>query len=92
MSTIETLTQLQNHQQLGLEEETVKLRVVVTRQKDNPILGIGITTTDDNQESMIGWTLRERSSGSQIVDEALALKLTISKATTFQQRKVQFQV
>ena len=78
MSTVKTSTQLQNHQQLGLEEETVKLRVVVTRQKDNPISKIGITTTDDNQESMIGWALRERSSGSHIIiimDEAVALKL-----------------
>ena len=57
----------QNHQRLGPEDETIELKVAVTRQKDNPVMGVGITITGDNQESMIGWALRESSSGSQIL-------------------------
>ena len=68
------------------------MRVAATSYTDKPVLGIGITLAEGNQEPKIGWALRERSSGVQLVDETVALKLAMCKATTLQQRKVQFQV
>nr|XP_027060751.1 uncharacterized protein LOC113687311 [Coffea arabica] len=92
MSTGETSLDNHDDQQLEPEGGTVIMRVAATSYTDKPALGIGITLAEGNQEPKIGWALRERSSGVQLVDEAVALKLAMCKATTLQQRKVQFQV
>ncbi|XP_027170518.1 uncharacterized protein LOC113774181 [Coffea eugenioides] len=92
MSTGETSLDNHDDQQLEPEGGTVIMRVAATSYTDKPVLGIGITLAEGNQEPKIGWALRERSSGVQLVDEAVALKLAMCKATTLQQRKVQFQV
>ncbi|XP_027098791.1 uncharacterized protein [Coffea arabica] len=92
MSTGETSTHNNEDQHLEPDEGTVKMIVEATRQTDKPILGIGITAAERNQEPMIGWALKERSSGVQLLDDAVALKLAMCKANTLHQRNVQFQV
>ena len=92
MSTEETAALRQNTQQLGPEYGVVKLRIGTTREMDKSSLGIGISLTEGDQGPKRGWALRESSSGSQLVDEAVALKLAMCKATNLQHRNMQFQV
>ena len=92
MSTNETEALQLHHQQLRSEFGSLIFSIGITRDKNQPWLGIGICLTEADQGSKRGWALRETSSGSVLLDEAIALKLAMCKAANMQHRAVQFQV
>ncbi|XP_071940383.1 uncharacterized protein [Coffea arabica] len=93
MNTDETEALRHHSQQLGSEYGTLKLRIGFTTDLTKLCLGIGISLTEGDQGLKIGWALRARSLGSNLVDEeAVALKMAMCKAVTMQYREVQFQV
>ncbi|XP_071928132.1 uncharacterized protein [Coffea arabica] len=71
-------------------QKAMKECIGITRDKNQLWLGIGICLTEADQGSKRGWALRETSSGSVLLDEAIALKLAMCKATNMQHRAVQF--
>ena len=55
-------------------------------------MGIGAPIAVDNQQTMKGWALKERSTGDHFIDEEVAIKLLLSKAVVLSWRKVEVQI
>ena len=68
------------------------LRFAIQKSKYTPKFGIGVTITRDNQSMIRGWTLQERSSGHQVLDELIAIKLLMSKAAVQKMEKIEVQI
>ena len=69
MNTDKTAALRHHSQQLGSEYGTLKLRIGFTTDLTKLCLGIGISLTEGDQGLKIGWALRARSLGSNMVDE-----------------------
>nr|XP_027101745.1 uncharacterized protein LOC113722690 [Coffea arabica] len=91
-STEETSVLHQQIPQLDSEHGTVEVRIGVTSDMANHGLGIGISLRQGDQGFHRGWAIRARSSGSNLVDEAIALKLAMCKAAAELLTEVLFQV
>ena len=92
MSTDETIALQQHSSQSASEYGILEVRIGVTSDISNHAFGIGISLNQGDQGPHRGWALRAKSSGSILVDEAIALKLAMCKTATTQAREVQFQV
>ncbi|XP_027166037.1 uncharacterized protein LOC113766004 [Coffea eugenioides] len=73
-------------------EDILRLRFAAERSKVTPQVGIGVTVSRDNQNMMRGWTLQERSSGHQVIDELTAIKLLLCKAAGQQMERIEVQI
>ena len=68
------------------------LRFATQKSKHTPRFGIGATITMGNQRMIRGWMLQERSSGHQVLDELIAIKLLMSKAAVQKLEKIEVQI
>ena len=87
-STEETV-HMQNQQNQGNEDEgTMVMDVATATMNEQHKLGIGVTVRTTSGTNIAEWKLKERSLGSKVLDDALALKLVLSKAVQQQWSRI----
>ncbi|XP_071905812.1 uncharacterized protein [Coffea arabica] len=79
-STEETVPRQDAQDQNYVNEGEVLMEVTTTTKQGQLFAGIGVTVKLFESNTMIGWALKDISSGNKILDEALALKLVLCKA------------
>nr|XP_027100913.1 uncharacterized protein LOC113720151 [Coffea arabica]XP_027101109.1 uncharacterized protein LOC113720465 [Coffea arabica] len=79
-STDETVPRQDAQNQNYGNEGEVLMEVTTSTKQGQLFVGIGVTVQLFASNTMIGWALKDISSGNKILDEALALKLVLCKA------------
>lgn len=79
-STEETVPRQDVQDQNYVNEGEVLMEMTTTTKQGQLFAGIGVTVKIFASNMMIGWALKDISSGNKLLDEALALKLVLCKA------------
>lgn len=90
-STTETFEAQGTKQGEDEVDNCVELRIATIKQEKSQKLGIGVTATLGNQVKA-EWAIRERSTNSDIQDEALAIRLALSNVLKYQWSKIRIVV
>ena len=77
MSISETEVANEQEQRYAGEESTLKICVEVEQHKKGQNMGTGISTENDQNQLQAAWKLRERSTGSMILDNLQAINLAL---------------
>ncbi|XP_027152430.1 uncharacterized protein LOC113752516 [Coffea eugenioides] len=80
MSTGETAVNQTVHQQEHEDEGIIILEVNTTSQQRQPSFGVGAIARTYQHTRIVEWALKERTLGTKILDDAVAVKLVLSKA------------
>ena len=70
-------------------EGALIIQVATAKKQGQNAFGIGATVRNEANTKIADWMLKERSLGSNILDDALALNLVLCKVIQQQWRKVQ---
>lgn len=63
----------------GKEEKSMQIKIATVKDKETGMLGIGVIASLENVVQA-EWALKERSYNSNIIDEAMVIRLVLSKA------------
>ncbi|XP_027099254.1 uncharacterized protein [Coffea arabica] len=80
MSTGEIAVNQTVHQQEHEDEGIIILEVNTTSQQRQPSFGVGAIARTYQHTRIVEWALKERTLGTKILDDAVAVKLVLSKA------------
>ncbi|XP_027184267.1 uncharacterized protein LOC113782585 [Coffea eugenioides] len=79
MSILETETAQDEEVWMGDEECLLNISVEVGQHVEGQNMGIGVTAENNLSQRRDAWILSERSTGSAVLDNLLAIKLTLQK-------------
>lgn len=70
------------------DEKLMQIKVMTNNSKESCKFGIGITAANTNQQILAAWALIERSSSSNLQDEAEAVRPAMMKASERNWKKI----